>query len=186
MSFQIIDGIRGHNELHTYLGNLCDYKVDQLKKEQNRLSSETGNIADQTQDLAVANYKSFLDGAEKFQTVFSEFENSEDQVNILISELPKLNNKCEQFLKLAVGINEYGRLNSLTLKKSAQLLEILEIPQVMERCILEERYEEALELSRYVQRIDKNHGKIPVVKVLNYNAILKVILKLIIQHFFIN
>ena len=148
-----------------YLDKLGSYKVDQMKKEQNRLAEETKSIVEQTQDLAVSNYKTFIKTAENSRSIYSEFQNAESQVGTLIDKLPELIDKCENFQTESLDINEQRRLNSITLKKNAQLLEILELPQLMERCIREGRYEEALELASYVQKMGENQSHIPLIKV---------------------
>lgn len=139
--------------------------MDQLKKEQNRLAEETKSLVEQTQDLAVSNYKTFIKTAENSRSIYSEFQNAESRVETLIDNLPQLIDKCEHFQRESVDINEQRRLNSITLKKNAQLLEILELPQLMERCIREGRYEEALELASYVQKMGENQSHIPLIKV---------------------
>lgn len=139
--------------------------MDQLKKEQTRLTEETKNIVEQTQDLAISNYKTFIKTAENSRSIYSEFQKAESQVGTLINKLPELIEKCENFQHESMNINEQRRLNSITLKKNAQLLEILELPQLMERCIREGRYEEALELASYVQKMGENQGHIPIIKV---------------------
>ena len=57
------------------------------------------------------------------------------------------------------------KLNSLALSKHTQLLEVLEIPQVMETCVRNNYYEEALDLSVHVRRMSKKHGDVPIIKV---------------------
>ena len=57
------------------------------------------------------------------------------------------------------------KLNTLSLSRHTQLLEVLEIPQVMETCVRNGYYEEALDLSAHVHRMDKKHGSIPIIKV---------------------
>lgn len=151
--------------MFNYLNKLGSYKVEQLKKEQSRLSEETRSIVEQTQDLAISNYKTFIKTAENSRSIYSEFQNAESQVGTLIDKLPELIDKCEHFQQESVDINEQRRLNTITLKKNAQLLEILELPQLMERCIREGRYEEALELASYVQKMGENQGHIPIIKV---------------------
>lgn len=85
----------------------------------------------------------------------------------LIDKLPSLTKKCEQFIATSSEINTSRRLNSLTLRRNAQLLEILELPQLMDTCIRQGKYEEALELAAYVQRMGVKHGDIPVIHVSN-------------------
>ena len=44
------------------------------------------------------------------------------------------------------------------LSKHTQLLEFLEIPQIMETCLRNNSYDEALKLDSYVRRLSKKHG----------------------------
>lgn len=139
--------------------------MDQLKKEQTRLADESKRIVEQTQELAISNYKTFIHTAENSRSIYTEFQNTEEQVGTLLEKLPIFTTECESFLSKAEDINEDRRINTITLKKNAQLLEILELPQLMERCIREGRYEEALELASYVQKLGHNHSDIAIIKV---------------------
>ncbi|KAH8281787.1 hypothetical protein KR054_002948 [Drosophila jambulina] len=158
------DNLRGNPELDNYLAKLGTCKVEQLKKEQTRLAEEARTILEQTQDLAISNYKTFITTAENSRSIFSEFLRSEQQLDTLVGKLPDLSTQCERFLQDSAELNEQRRLNSITLQKNAQLLEVLELPQLMERCIRESRYEEALELAAYATRLGQHQGHIPVVK----------------------
>lgn len=159
------DNLRGNPELDNYLAKLGTCKVEQLKKEQTRLAEEARTILEQTQDLAISNYRTFITTAENSRSIFSEFLRSEQQLDTLVSKLPDLSVQCERFLQDSAELNEQRRLNSITLQKNAQLLEVLELPQLMERCIREGRYEEALELAAYATRLGQHQGHIPVVTV---------------------
>ena len=57
------------------------------------------------------------------------------------------------------------KMNSLALFHHTQLLEVLEIPQLMETCVRNGYYEEALELSSHVRRMEKKQTNIPIIKV---------------------
>lgn len=85
----------------------------------------------------------------------------------------KLRNKCytvvshhhRGFVKEAEEIGVSRRMNSLTLNRHTEILEILEIPQLMDTCVRNGYYEEALELAVYVKRLEKKHSSLTVIQV---------------------
>lgn len=163
--YLITEGIRSDPAIHDYLYKLGTFKVDQLRKEEYRLAEENKSVVEHTQDLAISNYKTFIQTSECSKHIFQEFKDTEQKLDRLIDKLPDLTQKCEQFINTSSDINTSRRLNSLTLKRNAQLLEILELPQLMETCIRDGKYEEALELAAYVQRLGVKHSSIPVINV---------------------
>ncbi|XP_058833189.1 conserved oligomeric Golgi complex subunit 8 [Topomyia yanbarensis] len=148
-----------------YMFKLGSLKIDQLKKEKIRLQDETKQNVEQTQDLAVNNYKTFIQTAECSREIYRKFVEAEKRAESLEKKLPDFASTCENFLASSSNINAARRLNSLTLTRNAELLEILELPQLMETCIREGKYDEALELAAYVQRVGSKHGNIPVISV---------------------
>lgn len=83
----------------------------------------------------------------------------------LLTDIPKFEEKFKSFADETNGINNLRRLNTLTLTRNAQLLEILELPQLMDSFIKDGLYEDALELAAYVRRLYDKHPDIPIFKV---------------------
>lgn len=141
------------------------YKLEDLAKEPGRLKEEKSSVLEQTQELAVSNYKTFIQTAECSGELFSQFNSVENKLDNLLTEIPKFEQECQKFLEETGGINNLRKLNTLTLTRNAQLLEILELPQLMESFIKDGLYEDALELASYVKRLHNKHPDIPIFKV---------------------
>jgi hypothetical protein len=69
------------------------------------------------------------------------------------------------FVKEAEEISSSRRMNTLTLNRHTEILEILEIPQLMDTCVRNSYHEEALELAAYVRRLERKYSSIPVIQV---------------------
>lgn len=145
-----------------YLVKLGSYKVDDLIKEPTRLKDEKNSIQEQTQELAISNYKTFIETAECSRQLFTQFNTIENKLDNLLDDIPAFEKKCQQFCESTSGINNLRKLNSLTLTKSGQLLEILELPQLMNSFINDGLYEDALELAAYVRKLHQKHPDIPI------------------------
>lgn len=68
-------------------------------------------------------------------------------------------------MKEAEEIAASRRMNSLTLNRHTEILEVLEIPQLMDTCVRNAYYEEALELAAYVKRLERKHASLHVIQV---------------------
>ncbi|KAM8945963.1 conserved oligomeric Golgi complex subunit 8 [Pelodytes ibericus] len=147
-----------------YLLELSSFGVEKLRREPERLSEERGQILQQTRDLAFSNYKTFIRTAECTELIYRDFSQVENSVSRLLSKLPGLQESCRGFMKQAEEISSSRRMNTLTLNRHTEILEILEIPQLMDTCVRNEYYEEALELAAYVKRLEKKHASIPVIQ----------------------
>lgn len=138
--------------------------MDQLRKEEARLTEEIKAAVENTQDLAISNYKTFILTSECSREIFREFKETEQKLDSLVDHLPLFSDACQKFINKSHEINAERRLNSITLKKNDHLLEILELPQLMDACIKAGRYEDALELASHVQRMGQKHENIAIIR----------------------
>ncbi|XP_067905327.1 conserved oligomeric Golgi complex subunit 8 [Heterodontus francisci] len=155
---------RENPDFTLYLSELSSYGVDKLNREPERLAEERAQILQQTQELAFSNYKTFIKTAECTKEIYRDFGLVEKHVSSLLDKLPGLSEKCRQFIKETEETGASRRMNTLTLNRHTEILEILEIPQLMDTCVRNGYYEEALELTCYVKRLEKKYSSIPVVQ----------------------
>ncbi|CAG5099895.1 Similar to Cog8: Conserved oligomeric Golgi complex subunit 8 (Drosophila melanogaster) [Cotesia congregata] len=159
----IPDSWKDNPDFYQYLTKLGGLDVDQLMKEPDHLTDEKNLALQNTQELAYSNYKTFIQTAENCHEIFREFNSSENHLENLLEKIPVFVDKCQSFCDKSKEINSHRRLNDLTLKKSSVILEILEMPQLMETCLRSSQYNEALELSQYARQLGSKHSEIPIV-----------------------
>ncbi|XP_068216913.1 conserved oligomeric Golgi complex subunit 8 isoform X1 [Palaemon carinicauda] len=150
-------------EFSKYIVHLSSCGVERLGKEGAHLREERLAILDQTRDLAYSNYKTFIHTAECSRTIFKDFTSVETHLEGLSSCLPSLRGSVEQFLATSRTLSQSRHLTSLTLTKHTQLLEVLELPQLMDTCVRNGYYDEALEILAYVRRLERKHTDIHII-----------------------
>ncbi|KAK5934788.1 hypothetical protein CgunFtcFv8_020211 [Champsocephalus gunnari] len=151
-------------DCNAYLSELSSLRLEQLVREPERLQEDRALILQQTRDLAFRNYQTFIRTANCTELIYRDFSRVEGSVNRLIGKLPGLGERCRGFMKEAEEIGSSRRMNSLTLNRHTEILEILEIPQLMDTCVRNAYYEEALELAAYVKRLERKHSTLPVIQ----------------------
>ncbi|KAG0710184.1 Conserved oligomeric Golgi complex subunit 8 [Chionoecetes opilio] len=146
----IAEGWTENEDFPNYITQLASCGVEKLGKESAHLHEERSAILDQTKDLAYTNYKTFIHTAECSKSIYNDFTSVESHLEGLASCLPNLRTSVESFLATSKNLAQSRHLTSLTLTKHTQLLEILELPQLMDTCVRNGYYEEALEIVAYV------------------------------------
>ncbi|XP_054390024.1 conserved oligomeric Golgi complex subunit 8 isoform X4 [Pongo abelii] len=155
---------RERPDVGRYLRELSGSGLERLRREPERLAEERAQLLQQTRDLAFANYKTFIRGAECTERIHRLFGDVEASLGRLLDRLPGFQQSCRNFVKEAEEISSNRRMNSLTLNRHTEILEILEIPQLMDTCVRNSYYEEALELAAYVRRLERKYSSIPVIQ----------------------
>ena len=170
-------------EFH-YLQEINSYHIDRLQAEPILLLESQQHIQEEIKNLAFSNYKTFIRTAQCSREIYSDFSIIESKLDQLITTLPEFGQLCENFTKNIQLINASRRTNNLTLQKHNQLLEILEISQLMDTCVRNEYYEEALDLASYVKRLKKKYSNsIPLIQKIvdDVNQSLNLMLKQLLQ-----
>ena len=75
-----------------------------------------------------------------------------------------LQGSCEDFLKASRGLEEKREQNRQLQGNMGTLLELLEVPQLMETCVRNGSYDEALDLEAFVHKLGLLHSELPVAR----------------------
>lgn len=151
-------------EFAHYLQELSSFGAEKLAGEPERLAEEKSNLLEERENLAFSNYKTFIQAANCSKEIYDDFTLVDQHLNGVMSRLPDLGSECRSFMQEAQKISGRRAANSLTLHKHPQILEVLEIPQVMDTCVRANYWEEALELAQYVSKLQRRLGHIPVIQ----------------------
>jgi hypothetical protein len=134
-----------------YLTKLTSLPLNELLHEPIELLQEQAKAKRDAQQLAFRNYPSFLHA----QTCRHEAEETLDGLDVHLGEfltsVPELQQACEEFEYSAKTLKEErGKITSV-LEHQNVLTDLLEIPQLMETCVWNGYYSEAMDLASHVR-----------------------------------
>lgn len=165
--YSIADGDLGQDDLQdAYLSELLSYSLERLNKEPELLRSDAERVRRQMQEVAVGHYRAFITAAEAVQSVHSELGTVDHHLESLVIEIPTLSSGCNRFMEEAQQTVEKRRLNRTMLDNHPTLMDLLEIPQLMDTCVRNQNYDEALDLEACVSKLATMHAKLPVIQAL--------------------
>ncbi|GAB4854467.1 conserved oligomeric Golgi complex component [Ancistrocladus abbreviatus] len=146
-----------------YVSELLSFTLDRLHKEPELLRVDAERIRRQMQEVAVANYRAFISAADALLAIREEVSSIDKHLESLIAEVPKLTSGCTEFIESAEQILEKRKMNQTLLANHSTLLDLLEIPQLMDTCVRNGNYDEALDLEAFVCKLSTMHPKIPII-----------------------
>ncbi|KAJ4839923.1 conserved oligomeric Golgi complex component [Turnera subulata] len=149
-----------------YVSELLSFTLDRLHKEPELLRVDAERIQRQMQEVAVGGYRAFIAAADALLGITEEVSAIEKHLDSLIDETPHLTAGCTEFLESAEQILGEGKMNKILLANHSTLLDLLEIPQLMDTCVRNGNYDEALQLEAFVCKLSTMHPKLPVIQAL--------------------
>ncbi|KAF3648584.1 putative cinnamoyl-CoA reductase 1-like [Capsicum annuum] len=149
-----------------YISELLSFTLDRLHKEPELLRVDAERIRRQMQEVAVGNYRAFISAADALHAIREQVSSVDKHLESLINEVPKLTSGCSEFSTSAEHILEKRKMNQTLLANHSTLLDLLEIPQLMDTCVRNGNYDEALDLEAFVSKLSTMHPKLPVIQAL--------------------
>ena len=148
----------------SYLQDLATYSLSQVQAEPDRLRQDRSQLGADTQSLAYQNYRTFILTADCSSGILAQLDRVNLHLDSVVQGSSDAKSRCSEFVRRSAEVDRQRQKNSLVLSKHSELLEVLEIPQVMETCVRNGYYEEALELSHHVHRLSKRLKHIPLMQ----------------------
>ncbi|KXZ47031.1 hypothetical protein GPECTOR_38g268 [Gonium pectorale] len=146
-----------------YMSELLSYSLERLRKEPEVLKAEKDQLERNLQTTAVSQYTAFLDAANCLTSISNELSAVCENLDALLQATPELASACEAFSSNSAAVQEqYANNKQLALSQS-QLMELLEVPALMDTCVRNGVYDEALDLQAFVGRLALLHPDVPVV-----------------------
>ena len=126
------------------------------------LDLQKTHLAQETETLVYDNYKTFLQLAINISKTRRSVNETKVLQGSLQEDVRNLKASCSAFASRAEGIGERRAANRAMMQNYPQILELLEIPQLVEACVKSRSYEKALDLLHHSRKSLVQHPDLPV------------------------
>lgn len=149
-----------------YFSELLSSSLERLNKEPDLLHAEEERIHRQITESAVEHFSSFINSANCLRDMEQELESFNERVQSLHGGITEFRESCTSFREGAREILDRRGDVQKVLGQHQTLLGLLEIPQLMDACVRNGNFDEALDFQLFVNRLGALHGEMAVVQTL--------------------
>lgn len=146
-----------------YLSHLAALPLKELLAEPTKLSSEAAVLTTSLTQLCLNEYPTFLSLHDTSSVLSSSFTSISDSLDTLLSSIPAIENEARDFASGTKQIQEERRKANVVLEQQEKLIDILEIPRLVDTCVRNGYYQEALDLSSHTKLLLRRFPDIPMI-----------------------
>jgi hypothetical protein len=128
-----------------------------LQSEPQRLAQEAERLNVELESLVMENYKVFVENLSCSVVLRSEDKKFMEVTSEMDERLRGLAQQCAVFKDRVYQLVDLHKRNRKTLQHHMQLVELLEVPQLVDACARNGFHDEALELSSFVNGLERRH-----------------------------
>jgi len=140
-----------------YFPHLTSSTYERLLREPEALQLEHERCAREMEQLAVQNYGAFIGSAKVTQAVQQGLGGIQGSLDEMAESLQPLQEGLRGFQATAAGLASRRASLRNVLQQHGALLELLELPQLLDACVRNQMYEESLELLGYCSNLLQAH-----------------------------
>mmetsp|Transcript_85493 Transcript_85493/g.151251 ORF Transcript_85493/g.151251 Transcript_85493/m.151251 type:complete len:624 (+) Transcript_85493:55-1926(+) len=141
----------------SYFPHLTSSTYEALAREPDSLQVEKDRCEREMEQLAVQNYSAFIGSAKVTQAVRQELSSVQKHLDEMAEILEPVEETIAAFQDAAAGLSKRRSGLRNVLQQHGPLLELLELPQLLDACIRNQLYEESLELLAYCTNLLTAH-----------------------------
>ncbi|KAJ9123872.1 hypothetical protein QFC24_003649 [Naganishia onofrii] len=146
-----------------YLTRLTGYSLNSLTSEPSRIADEHDFVGRELTSLCIGEYKSFVavhQCEEQVRGVLDDFDASLEELR---KAIPELERECATFVQETSGIQADRRRAQIVLEHQDKLVDLLDIPQLVDTCVRNGYYHEAMELTAHTRQLVSRHPDVALV-----------------------
>ncbi|GJJ13471.1 hypothetical protein Clacol_007725 [Clathrus columnatus] len=147
----------------SYLSYLTSLPLPSLLAEPQALIDETNTLTSQLTTLCNQEYSTFLSLHQSCSTLSDTLDSFASSLDSLLDAIPALESETRTFSESTKVIQSSRKKATLVLEQHDKLLDILQIPQLIDTCVRNGYYSEAMDLSAQSTALLKRFPTIPVI-----------------------
>ncbi|KIJ54066.1 hypothetical protein M422DRAFT_221634 [Sphaerobolus stellatus SS14] len=147
----------------SYLSYLATLPLHSLQAEPQTLTEEANTLTFQLTNLCTSEYSTFLALHSTASTLSDSLSSFSSSLDSLLETIPQLESETRNFAASTKVIQAERRTAALVLEQHEKLLDILQIPQLIDTCVRNGYYSEAMDLSAHASSLLARFPTIPVI-----------------------
>lgn len=147
-----------------YLDQLQSLPLKSILSEASGISADSQGVEGELVNLCFREYPTFISVHRCSAAVTSAFDDFSDSLGRLLDAVPALEDECRTFAKGTADMQNDRAKAVLVQEHQDKLFDLLEIPQLMDTCVRNGYYQEALELSAHTSSMLKRYPNIDIIQ----------------------
>lgn len=151
-------------EITKYLAQLTSFSLPEILDEPANLAAEASQLTNSLTSLCHSEYPTFLSLHRTSSVLSSTFSSFSTSLSALVSALPALEADAHKFTEQTKTIQDARTEARKILSQHDTLVDILDIPQLIDTCVRNAYYQEAMDLSAHANRLSQKFPDIAVIQ----------------------
>jgi len=156
--------LAGSAQSLAYLNDIPTLSLQDLIREPSVLASEAALLTTELTSLCHREYPTFLHVHSTAKTLAASFDSLSSSLSSFLSILPDLDASCRTFTLTARPILAERSKAALVLENHDKLMDILEIPQLIDTCVRNGAYQDASDLASHTTNLVKRFPEVPIIR----------------------